>query len=246
MSRRYVVVTCVRNTVDKLLVCLDSLARQDYDNYTVVVVDDASEDGSTAVAFKWCELMGWSLIRRTERQGAVRNQWDAIHQTCTSPDDVIVWVDGDDRLARTDTFQILNRYYDDGALLTYGSYVPDPPDAGCAPARPYPPKVIRRRSFRSCPQRHSYNHVRTCSYGIFSQLTEADCQDDQGNWFINTPDAVFMFPCLELAAPHIAFVPETLLYYSSDLATAEWRDHPERVNEVNRTILARPPKDPMS
>lgn len=240
--RRFVVVTCVRNTRDKLIDCLASLQAQEYDNFTVVVIDDASADGSFEVAARRCTVNGWELRGNTERKGAVVNQWQAIHLGCTSPDDVVVWVDGDDRLARPDTFEILNRHYDAGALVTYGSYKPDPPSATCAPARPYPERVVRRNLYRRCPERHAYNHLRTASFSLIQQMTEDDCKDDHGEWFTSTPDAVFMFPLLELARGQVAFVPETLLIYSSDMAHAEWRDHPERVDYVNRTVLARPPK----
>jgi glycosyltransferase involved in cell wall biosynthesis len=242
VSRRYCVITCVRNTADKLNACLRSLSTQQYANFTVVVMDDASTDGSGDVGRDWCGRMDWSYVLRGQRMGAVRNQVEAIRAVCDDPDDVIVFVDGDDRLERTDTFDILNRYYDDGALLTYGSYRPDPPDAGCAPARPYPSKVIRRNAYRASPTRHSYNHLRTFTYGLFSQLDDADFRDDRGEWFTSTPDAVMMFPCLELARGRIAFVPEVLLVYSSDLPSAEWRNDPTAVDYVNRTVLARPPK----
>lgn len=240
--RRFVVVTCVRDTMQKLELCLRQLARQDYPNFTVVVVDDASSDGSTEVAREWCADMGWSLIRRTERMGAVRNQHDAILLGCTSPDDVVVWVDGDDRLARTDTFDVLNRYYDEGALVTWGSYEPDPPSATCAPAAPYRRSVIRQNAYRRCATPHAYNHLRTMARSIFDQMDDADFRDDAGEWFMSTPDAVFMFPALELARGAVAFVPETLLIYSSDLGSAEWRSDPDAVDYVNRTVMARPSK----
>lgn len=240
--RKFVVVTCVRNTAAKLVTCLASLEVQDYDDFEVMVVDDASTDNSREIAAEFCDANRWPLITRDERLGAVRNQVDAIRLGCDSPDDVIVFVDGDDRLERTDTFDILNRYYDQGALLTYGSYRPDPPDPGCAPARPYPSKVIRRNAYRASPARHSYNHLRTFTYGLFSQLDDTDFRDDRGEWFTSTPDAVMMFPCLELARGAIAFVPEVLLVYSSDLPSAEWRNDPTAVDYVNRTVLARPPK----
>jgi glycosyltransferase involved in cell wall biosynthesis len=239
-----VVVTCVRNTAAKLDACLRSIAEQQYLNFTVVVVDDASTDSSREVAALWCDREGWMLIARDERVGAVRNQWDAIYLSCFSDDDVIVWVDGDDRLAGPDTFQILDRYYQNGALLTSGSYRPEPPDSGCAPARPYPSRVIRRNAYRTAPERHSYNHLRTMTFGLFSQIDESDCLDDRGEWFTSTPDAVFMFPALELARGRIAFVPEVLLVYSSDLPSAEWRNDPKAVNYVNRTVLRRPSKVP--
>jgi glycosyltransferase involved in cell wall biosynthesis len=77
--RRYVVICCGRNTASKLDACLRSLSSQQYANFTVVVVDDASTDSSREVAALWCNKEGWTLIARDERFGAVRNQWDAIH-----------------------------------------------------------------------------------------------------------------------------------------------------------------------
>lgn len=250
---RYKVITTVRNTPDHLDRCLASIAAQTGD-YEVCVVDDASTDRTTYVAEAWCKWEGWAFIAQDEPKGALWNQVQGIRAICADPDDVIVWVDGDDRLARTDTFAVLDRYYTPGIQMTFGSYEPDPPDRGCSPAQPFPRSVVRsgtyRQSIRPRSQGgqglgHRTNHLRTVKWGLFSQLTDDDFTDGEGRWHLNTPDVVVMVPCLELAGPkgHV-FIPETLLFYTSNLASAEWRSKPEAVNKVNDYVLAQPPKVP--
>lgn len=251
MTRRYVCIVTGRNTRAHLERCLASLSCQLWPNYTAVVVDDASTDGSAELAEEVCEREGWTFIGRTERVGALRNQIDAIRASGDDPDDVLVWVDGDDRLAGPDTFQILDRHYEAGALVTWGSYEPDPPSATCPPARPYPPKVVRRNAYREYarPRQQGgqgggicHNHLRSMARSVFNQIGESDFRDDRGELFASTPDAVVFFPALELARGAVAFVPDVLLYYTSDLPQAEWRDHPRTVDYVNTVVMGRSPK----
>lgn len=252
----YRVVTTVRNTPEHLNRCLESIAAQQYPDFSVCVVDDASTDDTPDVARAWCEAHGWTFIGQDRRRGALWNQVTAIHALCDHPDDVVVWVDGDDRLLRTDTFQVLDNYYADPAVrMTFGSYVAEPPDSGCSPARPFPRSVIRQNSYRrfTLPKRygglgggHATNHLRTAQWRLLRHLTEADFTDDRGEWFRNTPDVVIMIPCLELAGPggH-RFVSEELIAYTSNLPSAEWRQIPRDVDAVNLCVLRRPPKDPL-
>lgn len=252
----YRIVTTVRNTPEHLNRCLESLAAQQYPDFTVAVVDDASTDDTPNVARAWCEAHGWTFIAQTERKGALWNQVQAFHTICSDPDDVVVWVDGDDRLTRTDTFQTLDNYYRDPRVkMTYGSYEASPPDPGCSPARPFPRRVIRANAYRQAilPRKlgglgigHLTNHLRTVKYGLLCALAEADFTDERGEWYQNTPDVVVMVPCLELAGPggH-RFVSEVLLTYTSDLASAEWRCRPRDVDAVNRSVLTKPAKRPL-
>lgn len=248
---RYKVITCVKDTPLELARCITSLMMQEGD-FDVCIVDDASTDPEVEkVARIACDQMGWTFIRQDTWRGALWNQVEAIRTICDDPDDVIVFVDGDDRLARPDTFTILDRYYNAGAKVTWGSYQPDPPDPGCTPAFDVPNDIKRRNLYRKfiLPANlggmsggHFFNHLRTFKYELFAQLDDSDFTDDAGVWFTNTPDTVLMLPCLELARGAVAFVPETLLIYTSNLPSAEWRNIPRKIDHVNLTVLQRAPK----
>lgn len=249
---KYKVITCVRNTPVELERCLSVLSSQESgQDFDVCVVDDASTDNTPDIAEAICDREGWTFIRQDEWKGALWNQVQAINAICNDPEDVVVFCDGDDRLARRDTFKVLDRYYEDGAKVTFGSYRPDPPDDGCTMAFDIPQRIKKNNLYRKfiLPSNlggmsggHFFNHLRTFQYGLFEQLDESDFTDDSGKWFTNTPDTVLMLPCMELARGAVVFVPEVLLLYSSDLPTAEWRNIAKKVDHVNLTVLRRPPK----
>lgn len=247
---RYKVITAVRNCPDHLDRCLKVLSDQAGD-YDVCVVDDASTDHTPEVAKEWCRKYGWEFIGQDEWKGALYNQVEAINRICDDDDDVIVFCDGDDRLASNRVFDVLDRHYADNTKLTYGNYKSDPYDPGCPKVRPFPKDVVQENRYRKfiLPAElggesggHLFNHLRTFKYELFRQLDEADFLDDKGRWFTNTPDTVLMVPCLELARGEVKCLKEVLLIYTSDMAHAEWRNITDKIDHVNLTVLRRPPK----
>ena len=240
-SPDYLFVVAAMNHQDLLTRCLKSILGQNHqDRIRVAVGDDASDvilDPSVLDAGgTWVPDLH---LRWGERQGVLRNQVALIRAVAQHPDDVIVFVDGDDRLARLDVIDVLDDAYSDRTLLTYGSYEPDPPDAGCQPAQPYPPAVIRRGSFRRAP--HLFNHLRTMRRRVFDQITDADLLVD-GTWPMAGGDYALMMPALELAAPRIKFIPEVLLTYTSNRSDSEWRVRQAELGRVHHGIAAKPPK----
>lgn len=247
---RYKVITAVRNCPEHLDRCLQVLSEQQGE-YDVCVVDDASTDHTPEVAREWCRKQGWEFIGQSEWKGALYNQVEAINLICDDDDDVIVFCDGDDRLAHDRVFPTLDRRYADGTKLTYGSYRSDPYDPNCPMPFPFPDDVIRENRYRKFilpvslggeSGGHAFNHLRTFKYELFRQLEEADFLDDDGEWFKNTPDTVLMVPCMELARGAIKCLRDVLLIYTSDMPHAEWRTIGKKIDKVNLTVLQRPAK----
>ena len=147
---RFLFVSVSRNAAPWIERSLMSIATQQTDHeFTACIIDDASTDGADLIIKRVCEERGWPYFLNEERHGALRNQCFAIDALEPEPDDVIVIVDGDDRLAHDKVIERLwKEYRDPEVLLTYGSYKSEPHSPTCSPALPYPPEVIRDRSFR--------------------------------------------------------------------------------------------------
>lgn len=241
---RYLIVVVGRNCEPWAQTCLDSLAALTGPDYTVAVVDDASTDATADICAPYCDEHGWTFIRQAERMGAMCNQVTAWQALEPGADDVVVWVDLDDRLAHADVLNVLSRHYRRGALLTYGSYRSEPHSPTCAPAKPYKREIIRSGAYRNVRRSGGllYNHLRTVSWRVLRQLRDEDFRDDDGEWWQTGPDAAVMLPCLELAGSRHQFIRDVLYVYRSDLDHAEWRAVPELVNRNHRQMLARPPK----
>ncbi len=225
--------------------CVASIEAQTHSDFDVVIVDDNSDDGTTEQAFRAVARNGWHGIFQEEHRGALYNQVKAIRSLDCHPDDVLVFVDGDDQLAHPKVLQRLDHYYQGGAKLAYSQYEPVPASPTCTQSAAFPDEIIQKRNFREVAANTGYvywNHLRTFKYELFAQLTDDDFKDDEGNWYKSAADAALMFPCLELAAPDIAFVPEILYTYTSDNVISDWRKWPNQCDRDHHHILARKPK----
>ena len=95
---------------------LDSLARQNYSNYRVVYVDDASDDGSVErlqelIFLEYPELKDkLTIVRNTHRLYSLYNRHQAITDYC-HPADIILDLDADDQLIGSQVFKFFNALY---------------------------------------------------------------------------------------------------------------------------------------
>lgn len=244
---RYLVVSVGRNPGAKLSPCLESIRMQTTPNVEVCCVDDASTDDTATILKEYQDLPGWQVIVNEERKWAMANQVTAWRAMEPEDDDVICFVDLDDALAFPDALRTLDRYYDQGAWMTYGSYRPVPgnhPSARtCHPARPYPPYVITYNAYR----KHMllFNHLRTVSWKVLKNLTEEDLRDDSGNYWTAIMDPAVMIPCMELSNRHTVFVKEVLYLYTCDGADAVWRTMQKELKVESDQFYARAPKVPL-
>lgn len=243
------VIVAFRNRAELLLRCLESIDAQCDPGFSVLIGDDASDESrASGVGLDWGsylpvrERQRWRYVRRAERFGTLRNQVDLIRSVGMDPDDVIVFVDGDDRLAHPCALSILREAYSDGTLLTYGSYDTDPPSDTCSPAEPYPPNILRSRQFRRAG--HRFNHLRTMRRCVFDAITDDDLMVD-GRWPMAGGDYAMMMPALELAAPRIKVIRSVLYTYTSDREDSDWRVNAAELNTVHRAIARKPRKAPL-
>lgn len=103
--------------------CLDSLLKQDYGNYRIILVDDCSTDGSLEIAEEYQRRYPEKirLMRNSENIGQGRSRMKAVYETDT---DYILFVDSDDYVAEDyiSTFMAAN---DAGYDLIVGGYTRD-------------------------------------------------------------------------------------------------------------------------
>ena len=246
---RFKIVTATRNSEPWIERCLTSIRDQCYPDFDVFVTVDPSNDDTAAVAGKFCEREGWGFKANTERLFACHNQVNAIRAMDDGdPEDVIVFVDGDDYLAHSRVLDRLVHHYSDGTLLTYGSYRSEPFSPTCAIPCAYPREVIERGTYRRFIAQGGgvrFNHLRTFRYRLFNHLDDSDFQDDNGEWFTTVTDTAMMIPCMELAGARFKCLTEVLLVYNSENSESEWRVKPRQVDADNDCILRKPAKSPL-
>lgn len=226
----YLILVTGRNAAPYIGPCLASIAMQRSTNYRVSITDDCSDDHTPDLITKFVsqryDKARWTVTHTPSRRYALENQYNAWMTADLSDDDVVVWLDADDRLAHPDVLTTLDSYYaNPDTWMTYGSYAPVPAShpsaATCKPARQYPGSVIRTNSFRY--SKRCYNHLRTISWRVLKHITAADLTDDSGQFFRANTDASVMIPALELSGTHSTFIPEVLYAYTCDSPDAVWR-----------------------
>lgn len=241
---RFKIVAVGRNAGNLLEPCLLSIASQDFPRVDVCLIDDASSPEEQELVKVSAEAVGWQHVCNTQRMYATKNQQTAWQMLNPRDDDVIVFVDFDDRLAHSQVLSQLASYYERGAWMTYGSYRVEPVDhpsaSTCRPAVRYPRRYVERNQFRRAPL--YFNHLRSISWRVLKHLTDEDLQDRHHRYWRAITDQAVMIPCLELAGDRAVFVPEVLYVYTCDRDDAVWRSMNDLLHAEGRDLKSRPAK----
>ncbi|MFD2405038.1 glycosyltransferase family 2 protein [Azorhizophilus paspali] len=91
------IVIPVYNVENYLAACLESAARQDYDNFEIIAIDDGSTDASPSILEDFCARHENMILERIDNQGVsvARNTGLEI-----ATGDYILFLDSDDFLER--------------------------------------------------------------------------------------------------------------------------------------------------
>ena len=153
------------NWVERNLV---SIFSQNYKNYHILYIDDASTDNSVACVkacvAKYNMQDKITLIENKTRQGMMANRYNAIHKHCND-NDVCMMVDGDDWLIPdTELLSFYNKIYSDPHVwVTYGKYV-EYPSGKIHSADNFSQAVIKSNTFRYDKESRG-SHLRTFMHG---------------------------------------------------------------------------------
>jgi hypothetical protein len=127
------------------------------------------------------------------------NVWSACRDL--PPDDIVVWLDGDDWLAHDGVLSIVLHMHRCGAWVTYGQYMTADGQRGhCAR---YAPRDVRSQPWLA-------SHLRTFRSGLMRYVDAEDLQVD-GEWVTRGVDVAIMLPLLELAGHDRSMYCDTVL-----------------------------------
>ena len=209
MQNKIVVITPFYNPGEFLEQCVSSLITQKYDNFKMVFIDDCSTDGSFDKLPK--DDQRAVIIRNEIRKTALENLHDAIMNHC-EPDDIVVFVDGDDWLPNKKVLSYINEFYEEtNCWIMYGQAQWTDGRRGFACA--YTEEQFKQ--LRETPFRVS--HIRTFRAGLYQKIKEQDpsfsCLKDAGqNYYKMTYDVAIMFPIMEMAGYDKVKFNDTILY----------------------------------
>ncbi len=229
-NRSFTLVITAVNNGAYIVKTLASVFSQNYENYRVVYIDDASDDGSYDLArdliYDSGHLGQVTLVHNEKRLGPLVNLLRAV-QTCKDSE-IIVVLQGEDWLAHEWVLQRLNAYYADPDLwLTFGQY------------RDFPLYSLgvchELQDLRFRLQPFTASHLKTFYAGLFKQIRESDLIY-AGEFFPACAELAYMFPMLEMAKEHFHFIPETLYIRNTQATYKEDREVQMRCEKCIRAL----------
>lgn len=221
IEKELIIVSASRNNKKYYAQNLESTLNQNYTNYKIIWIDDASPDGTGLLVEHFLEKhpkkSHVQLVKNITRQGAMANFYNAIY-SCKD-DSIILMVDGDDFLAHPNVLKIINHAYQDpNVWLTYGNFVTTSPTGWKCHA--VPQDIITHNQFRSFP--FVTSHVKTFYAGLFKKIKKESLL--YKNEFIPVcSDFGMMIPMLEMAGTHIKFIDEVLYIYNIETNFNEFK-----------------------
>jgi len=180
------------NVAPFLPALVQSLARQTWQSWQAVFVDDASTDG-TAPSLR--ELLvqhdlksRFQLIENPERRYKARNVFEAV-QAHANADDIVALIDGDDHLAVDHALERLESEYEQGWDVVWSNWRGSDGSRGTS-GHLNPFLSPRRQRFHS-------SHLFSFRRRLFDAVTAADLMDDNGQWFRTGTDVALALPILD-------------------------------------------------
>jgi len=197
-----------------------SALNQNYDNYEIIVVDDASSDKTWQLLYDTIyDHPRKNIVRvckkNRNRIGVLANHYQMAGYC--NDDEIIVNLDGDDELAHPNVLNVLSSVYDSADVwMTYGSFAYDyesrNPDPNADPrgiAAPFPTDRHDRTYFFVC------SHLRSYKKWLFSKIKLEDLRYN-GDFYQLAMDHALMFPMIEMSGPsHAKYIHDILYLYNA-------------------------------
>lgn len=119
VNNHFTFVVPTRNSSKTLEKALASVAYQSYENWDMIIVDDASTDDTVYQIRRFCENFNIEgnvkVIRNTERLWEVHNILEALKHV--ESNNIVCRLDLDDYLTDLNALEIINRAYNENELL---------------------------------------------------------------------------------------------------------------------------------
>jgi glycosyltransferase involved in cell wall biosynthesis len=211
---RIVVVAPFYNAGAYLEKCVRSLLEQDYPDFRVLFLDDASTGEYTHVLPAGDSR--FTSLRNYVRRGLAPNLLSLLTEQC-EPDDIVVCLDGDDWLAAPDALSHVNQCYNQyDCWVLYGQFQFENGDHGFS--QPF----ASTRDFMSVRGFFRTSHLRTFRAGLFHRIADVDqgyscLKNNAGQWLESAVDAALMCPLVEMAGyDRVRFNPRVLYVYNDE------------------------------
>jgi hypothetical protein len=220
MIHRLVILIPSFNNARWVVKNLESIFSQDYPHWRVIYIDDCSTDGTADIVAAYASQRGFSsqitLIKNMQRALAMENLYHGYH--ACDDDEIIVALDGDDWLCRSDALTIIAKLYNNPQVwLTYGSFQHVVQQDGHEivtkrkPCQRIHKEIVTYHKFRHYGHFFSPGHPFSCYAWLFKEIQLKDLLY-HGAYPPMGYDAACRFPLLEMAHNRFRFISTTLCH----------------------------------
>ncbi|GAA4182797.1 glycosyltransferase family A protein [Sphingobacterium ginsenosidimutans] len=198
-EQEIIIIVPFRNCINFIDACYESLTKQNYSNYRILLIDDCSTDGTSTYIEKFRNER-ITIIRNPKQLFAIESIVSVLANLAPeSKSSIITIVDGDDILLHNFVLQTINWYYSFyRCKLTYGSYI------SLSNGQLHSSSYSKDDFNNIRNARWNASHLKTFQYDLFHTLQrtpnfDMNFKNDKG-YFLKAPyDMALMFPLLELA-----------------------------------------------
>ncbi|MDX8430977.1 MAG: glycosyltransferase family A protein [Candidatus Algichlamydia australiensis] len=226
---------------------LFSALNQNYCNYRILYVNDASTDNTLNLVESFIEKNDAKnrvqLIDNPKRRYSLANIYYTIHNE-VSDEEIVVMLDGDDELAHPNVLNVLNSVYQNKEReiwLAYSNFqCKKSKEKGWG--RTFPDEIVKRNKFRSYV--HIPTHVRTFYGWLFKRIAKQDLLY-RGDFYKMTGDSAIILPMLEMARDHHTFINKILYIYNDQNPISDHQINWKKQMDYNKHIRKRAPYSPI-
>lgn len=241
------IITAVYNAEAYVERCIRSVAAQDYKDYTMYIVNDASTDGTLGVIHETLHSLPedvrrkFFVINNSVNVGAVANHYKVIDEYIGGDESFFILLDGDDRLVNDpNILHMYNNLYHAGAEFTYGSCRSEADNIDLI-AQPYPPEIKAARQYRGYMFNWNmpYTHLRTFSSKLLRGLTAEDLMID-GQWPKAGGDTALFYYLIEKADPDkVVAVTDVVCLYNDVNPINDYKVNGDQQTQTANAIINR-------
>lgn len=165
---KFHIIIAMYNVEEWITENIEMLRKQTFQNFNVVVIDDISSDNTVSLVNDAIDGdKRFNFVINTEKKFKTRNVVDGITYADASPEDVIILLDGDDRLFDENALQtVADTYKNDDCWMTYGSFVRS--NGRKKNCKAYQQSVIDTHSYRQ--NKWLGSHLKTFKYALWCKL----------------------------------------------------------------------------
>ncbi|MDA8143683.1 MAG: glycosyltransferase [Thermoplasmatales archaeon] len=191
--------------IPKLRRCFQSLFGQDHQEFGLIYVDAASDNGSAEYVNYIGETLfpgRLTLFRNYTPLTSMENIFMSVKSICKNPQSIIIMVDADDAIIGNDALTKIRTKYLNGSDLTVGTML------RTDKYKEYPVDFKEPRLNRGG---NVWQHLRTFRKYLFDSIDPEDFKI-QGEWIRQADDWAYMIPMVEMAKKP-EFIHDVLYFY---------------------------------